>query len=123
MFIDDEDSDSISEGPNTIHLRRHLDFGGQTLIESVAGAAAAGNSNANVIGTLMQVYITKWDGPAFLDKNGRAVPVSAAQIRRLDPNDPLVERVHDEIARRYGESQKKSPDPNSPTANGSTSAG
>jgi hypothetical protein len=42
---------------------------------------------------LLEVNIKKWNGPDFQDRNGHPIPCTTANIRRLDPNEPLVQKV------------------------------
>lgn len=97
-----QDVDAISEGPNTIYIRRKLNFGQTSRIESEA--VLAGQGKGNLVLTLMEVYMDRWEGPAFQ---------GISSVAEMDPDEPVVERAHDEIARRYGERiGRKSPDPN-----------
>ena len=65
--------------------------------------------------------VVAWEGPAFADDKGARIPCTREWIERLDPDEPLVGLVLAEINRRNV--RPTSPDPNSPTASGSTSAG
>jgi hypothetical protein len=61
---------------------------------------------------LLKVCIRSWDGPDFV-----GVVCSEANIARLDPNEPLVEKVLDVINQRNEEPTKAppaapAPDPN-----------
>lgn len=65
--------------------------------------------------------IVAWEGPDFLDDGGVKIPCTRENIERLDPDDPLVELVLGEINQRN--LRPESPDPNSPTGDGSMSGG
>jgi hypothetical protein len=66
--------------------------------------------------------VQSWVGPMFRDANGGAVPCRPDSINRLDPGDPLVQRVVQSLMRRNG-AGRRSPDPNSRGASGSSGAG
>jgi hypothetical protein len=106
MFVDNTQYDAVTEGKNSIYIRKKLDFGQRTTVETAA-AMAATNASSDLIGAMMLAFIVRWEGPDF-----EGVSCTAANIRRLDPDEPLVERVHDEIVRRYTATTKESPDPN-----------
>lgn len=107
MFIRSDDTDPISLDGMTINIRRRLNLGQKTRIESAA-AMAAGGRDSNLIGALMEAYIHSWSGALF-----EGVVCNAENIRKLDPDNPLVELVHDEIAERFGRrGEREAPDPN-----------
>jgi hypothetical protein len=65
--------------------------------------------------------VVAWEGPEFVDEKGVRIPCTREWIERLDPDAPLVNKVLAEINARNV--RPVSPDPNAPTASGSTSAG
>jgi len=42
---------------------------------------------------ILEVCIKRWEGPDFTDDNGRPIPCTAKNIRLLNPNEPLIEKV------------------------------
>lgn len=99
MFVNDERVAVTLDGTNIIYIRPKMDLGTRN---RVLGAMAQLDEQRQIhadIGAyliaLAEANIVGWEGPAF-----DGVPCVAANIRRLDPDNPLVEAVLDEIARR-----------------------
>lgn len=93
----------ITEGENTIFIRPKMDFGTRNacmdalmVIRQADGGRAdmAAHVGAYQL-ALLQHNITGWSGPDF-----QGVPCSPDMIARLDPDEPLVERVLEEIGQR-----------------------
>lgn len=131
MFISDSDRVGISvDGVNTVYIRPRMSFGVQQKVASAMLRLADADTESGVASsydlgayqTAMMVHnVVAWEGPAFRDERGQTVPCTPANILRLDPDEPLVKRVLQELTERN--TPKASPDPNSPTPTGSTSAG
>lgn len=49
---------------------------------------------------LLEHNVLDWQGPAFLDRQGRKVPCTPERVRALNPQMPLVRRVLEEIGER-----------------------
>jgi len=46
---------------------------------------------------LLQANIKRWEGPDFVDENGRPIPCTPQNIALLDPDNPLVDKVVEEL--------------------------
>jgi hypothetical protein len=68
------------------------------------------------LNALLEENILAWEGGDF-----DGVPCTKENIRKLDPTDPFIDRVADEIAKRN--KPKESPDPKEVTPASSMSAG
>lgn len=88
---------SLPDEPNEIRIKKRIDLRGQTLLEQtmIPGGRAADES---IIGALMVAYIAGWSGPDF-----DGLPCTPENVLALPFDDPLVEKVHNEIAERYRE--------------------
>lgn len=65
--------------------------------------------------------IVRWEGPDFVDEQGRPIPCTPDNIRKLDGGDPFIAEVLEEIARRNP--IRKSPKKEPATPSTSMSAG
>jgi len=101
MFVNGQPVD-VTVGENTICIRPKMDLG--TKNRAMDALAAIGRENGETemavhLGAyqvaLMKENIVSWRGPAFT-----GVPCNAANIAKLDPDEPLVELVLDEIVAR-----------------------
>lgn len=105
--------------PRTIWIRAKMNLG---VSNTVAGKMARLNGKeleltlGERMTALLEENILAWAGG---DLEG--VPCTKANIRRLDPTDPFIDRVADEISTRN--MPKESPDPNAVGPASSTSAG
>lgn len=107
-----EDASKPEHERDTIYIRRHkMNMGMQMRVQ---GAAAENYGNGVL--TMLDEYIVKWSGPSF-----QGVPCTPANIRKLDPEQPLVDFVVNEIKKRNP--QLDSPDPNLPLTSGSIATG
>lgn len=88
---------SLPDDPNVIRIKDRLDLRGQALIEEALIPGEAANDNG-IISALMLAYIADWAGPDF-----DGMPCTPENIMALPFDDPLVEKAHNEIAKRYGE--------------------
>lgn len=87
---------------NVIFIRPKMDFGTKARVLDAIAKVQATDKGASVgVGmgayqlALLQHNIVGWEGPAF-----GAVPCSPEAVARLDPDEPLVARVVEEIATR-----------------------
>lgn len=80
---------------------------GQTRADIIAAREAA-QDDADVAGMttiqlgrarmkLLELNILAWDGPAFIDYDGKAVPCTPAMIQQLNPQEPLIIAVLERI--------------------------
>jgi len=124
MFIDPNARVPVSRGDNTIYIRAKMDLGTRAAVQDeirASGITTEQEVEMHGIGSyrlaLLRHNIVAWEGPAFQDAQGRHIPVSRQNISLLDPNDPLVEAVSEEIGERNKPAE--SPDPNAAEPTGS----
>lgn len=93
---------AITEGANTISIRPKMDFGTKNACMdalAVINPEAGRNDVAMHLGAyqlaLLQQNIVSWSGPDFA-----GVKCTPANIATLDPDEPLVVKVLEEIVRR-----------------------
>lgn len=127
MFINPANRVAVSdEKGNTVWIRAKMDVATKGVVQDEIAAVGTGDADSVEIHTgsyntaLLVHNILDWEGPAFVDEGGRPVRCTPQHIKRLDPDEPLVDKVLEEIQRRN--LRPESPDPNSPTTDGSTSA-
>jgi len=101
MFVNGQPV-AVTLGENTIMIRPKMDFGVKNRCMDALAAIGQENGTADValhIGAyqvaLMVENIVGWQGPDFV-----GVACNAANIAKLDPDEPLVELVLQEIAAR-----------------------
>ena len=118
VAIPEWDGDSvISETrPNVIYIRSRMDVETRGKVSSeLVSMDAAGRNVEMHLGqnqTALLIHnIVRWGGPDF-----DGVPCDAAHIRTLDPTEPHIERVLEEIDRRN--TKKVAPSPKPPTESG-----
>jgi hypothetical protein len=128
MFVDPQARVAVSdEQGNTIWIRAKMDVATKNRVHDAIAAVDGASDDVVELhlgsyNTALLVHnIVAWEGPAFGDARGRTVPCTRQNIERLDPDEPLVTQVLGEISRRNV--RPESPDPNSPTTDGSTHAG
>ena len=114
------DDDGQPRRPNIIYIRPKMNFKTEAMVNAAAlRIDTSGKSEMHpedyLVALLVQ-NIVRWEGPDF-----DSMPCTPENIENLDPDEPHIERVCDEIARRNR--KRTSPNPKSPTANGSMSAG
>jgi hypothetical protein len=92
----------VTVGENTICIRPKMDFGTKNCCMDALAAIGRENGETEMavhLGAyqvaLMAENILAWRGPAFV-----GVPCTAANIAKLDPDEPLVELVLEEIVAR-----------------------
>lgn len=113
IFIkkDDRVSVSIDGGVNVIWIKRKMDVGTSNRVQdalfSVMGLDEKGGYQSVSINSgrkltlLLQNNIVAWEGPLFRDEDtGNPVPCTSQAIETLDPHDPLVEAVLEEVGLR-----------------------
>lgn len=126
MFVNTDRVAISEDGENIIFIKPKMNIETKNCVmdDLVAITGTSGNDDAQVqmhmgaYSTALLVHnVVDWVGPAFA-----GVKCIPQNIRRLDPDEPLVAMVLDAITQRNP--IRRSPDPKSPaTANGSTSAG
>jgi hypothetical protein len=115
------DDDGQPRRPNVIYIRPKMNYKTEAAVNAAAlridtSGASEMHPEDYLVALLVQ-NIVRWEGPDF-----DGVPCTPSNIENLDPDEPHIERVCDEIARRN--KKKESPNPKSPpTANGSMSGG
>ena len=124
MFVDPNAKVAVTLGENTVYIKAKMSAGTKALLEdeiktsgsvrrkegeeTVDEAAVSGFGS---YGMLLRIHnIVAWEGPDFVDADGKPIPCTRANIMRMDPTDPL----YDLVGERIGELNKKqeSPDPN-----------
>lgn len=132
MFVSKELVPVSDENGNTIWIREKM---GKKLKGIVTDEAlrlelktAEEREESNTVGefhvgawqTALLVHnILKWEGPAFRDGNEQPIPCTRENIEVLDGEEPLVEKVLEEINRR---NKKNDTDPNLSAPAGSPSS-
>lgn len=111
----------ISEQPpNVIYIRAKMDTDADARVKNVMVTMGDDGAVERNVGlyqlALLLVNIVRWEGP---DLDG--VPCTEANIRKLDPTEPHLALVLEEIARRN--KRPDGPSPKSRTASTSASAG
>lgn len=91
---------SIDGGVNTIYIKPKLDLGGKTRVQDAANSVGGGIVTIGAATLMLLVEsIIDWSGPDFIE-DGAKLPCIRANIERLDPDDPLVERAAEEVGKR-----------------------
>ncbi len=112
--------------PNVVWIRPRMNLAQRSKAQAAAfaidknsGEVEADFGRNGIV--LAQLNILDWEGPDFVDANGKKIPVNAKNIERLVGSDPFIDRVLEEIATRN--KPKKSNDPKSQDTNGSMGDG
>lgn len=125
MFVDKTKVPVTINDEDVIYILPKMPFG---VRQRVMGELARIDSDGTQRGTdfhinlgayniaLMQHNIVGWEGPSF-----EGVPCTRENIEQLDPDEPLVDKVLQEIGRRNPVNPEK-PSPNRDPAAGSTSS-
>lgn len=134
LFIwnDDLVAVSLDDDPaNIIWIRRKMNLGTTNKIQDALislrglddkGSYEGVDLNIGMQQTLLLEFnIVKWEGPRFKDRNDRWISCTPQYIRMLDPDDPLVEKVLEEIGQR-NKKKKDAPDPKLLSGGGGTSS-
>ena len=93
----------VTEGSNTISIRPKMDFVTKNAcMDALTAIGPDGQGKANIamhLGAyqmaLLQHNIVSWSGPDFV-----GIACTAENIGRLDPDEPLVDKVLEEITKR-----------------------
>lgn len=107
----------ISDGvPNVIYIKAKMDVATDAKVKSELVKMAGDNKTMEMhLGenqlALLIHNIVRWEGPDL-----SSVPCTPESIRKLDPTEPHIVLVLDEIAKRNA--RKVAPNPKSPTASG-----
>jgi hypothetical protein len=121
MFVNKEavrvSLEENNDEADAIFIKPKMDFGTKQKVMSAAFQISSGGAGIEVskgmnldiqfgaIQTALLIHnIVKWSGPSFKD-----VPCKPENIQRLDPDEPLVEKVLRELDQRN--KGKQSPDP------------
>jgi hypothetical protein len=131
MFVSNEPVPvNLPDDPsNIIYIRPKMDFGTKqkvqtAMLQITLGQAGSSSETPLDMGAyniaLLVHNIVRWEGPAFVDAQGRPVPCTPANIERLDSDEPLVDAVMAEINRRN--KGRDDQDPKSPSASGTAGA-
>ena len=107
MFVDPNARVAVTLDGNTIYIRSKMSAGVRAAVQDemrARGFKSQEELSISGIGSyrlaLMEHNIVAWEGPAFLDEKGRPIPCTRLNIRNLDPTEPLVEAVAEEIGER-----------------------
>jgi hypothetical protein len=103
MFVT-RDRVPITLGENTIYILPKMDLGTKNRLMDeltrIEGAKAGSGADVSFLMgrymmALAEANIIGWEGPDF-----EGTPCTPANIQRLDPDEPLVDEVIEEIGRR-----------------------
>lgn len=104
MFVDPNERIPVTVGENTVYIRSRMNLATTARVNDEFSLISGRNEGLGGMGSysfaLMAHNIVAWEGPDFMDASGKPIPCTRANIERLDPDDPLVEAVRDEIGRR-----------------------
>ena len=95
MFVSEE-TVAVSDGENTIYRRAKMGRGVEARVSADFMSLGGASQRAyNLV--LLYHNIVSWHGPAFT-VNGNPVPCTRKYIDLLDPEEPLIAAVLEEIA-------------------------
>ena len=104
MFVDPNERVPVTVGENTVHIRAKMNAAITAKVNDEFSLIAGQNEGLGGMGSyslaLLVHNIVAWEGPDFTDAGGKPIPCTRANIERLDPVDPLVEAVREEIGKR-----------------------
>lgn len=115
MFVDTKARVPVSLDGNTIYIKAKMDFGTVAAVQDEIKATGTESADMQFerLGSYRMALLTNnivgWEGPAFLDEKGKVIPCTRENIRRLDPQDPLVEMVAAEIGERNRKPEAQDP--------------
>lgn len=114
-------ADGQPQRPNVIYIKSRMDVETRGKVRNeLYGLAPDGKTPELRAGlndmALLLYNIVRWEGPDL-----GQISCSPANIRKLDPNEPHIAQVLEEIARRNA--PRTAPDPKSPAGSGSSSDG
>lgn len=117
MFVSKEAVPVTVDQLNFIFIKPKLNFGEtkrvqRALLKATQSTRADGSSGDLVTDFDLSAYqvqlliesVVSWSGPAFA-----SVPLTAASLAELDPDDPLVVEVQEEIGRRNAKTKRENP--------------
>jgi hypothetical protein len=104
MFVNGETL-VLAEGPDAITIRARMDFGVYSAfmddLLAISGPKLDITKHVGALNVALMTHnIVGWEGPGFLGPDGKPLPVTPENIRHLDPDNPLVERVLAEVQER-----------------------
>lgn len=121
---------AVTDGDNTIWVKRRMDFGTQSAVEDTMTRIAMKDGQVGEVHFTLGAQklalaihnIVGWKGPAFSDEaTGQLMPCTPENIRRLDPAFPLLLQAQDRIT-QLNQPHKDTVDPNSSTTTGARSS-
>jgi hypothetical protein len=132
MFVNPRERVSVEdEAGNVVWIRAKMDYATKSKVQDALASMRSDTSDGpdeagfdlhlgrqNLV--LLLNNVVGWEGPDFTDERGRPIPCTPTNIKALDPDEPLVDRVLSEIQQRN--MRPESPLPKSHTTDGSTSA-
>lgn len=130
MFVKKERIPISDDQGNTIYIRSKMDYGTVNKVNGAALRLTVGQAQREEeieldVGAyqvaLLQYNIIAWSGPDFTGEDGKLFPCNPMKIAELDPEQPILAVVLEEIAARN--KPKKAPSPNGVATSGSMSAG
>jgi hypothetical protein len=99
---------SLPDDPEQwVDIKATLSVGDRNALYTSMAHIEDGKSEIQVgryLSALLETAIVDWH---LLDEDGKAVPFDPALIASFDPDDPLIELVQDEVAKRNPFGKKK----------------
>lgn len=103
MFVSEERVRVSLDDRDAIYIRPKMSFAqrerAEDAVRAISGTVGGAASVAVNIGAyriaLLHINVLDWEGPSF-----QGVKCTPENIDRLDPDEPLIERVMEEIANR-----------------------
>jgi hypothetical protein len=109
---------AVTEGENTIYIRRRMDFGTQCRVRDTLTKMALKNGQPGDLSftvgaqdlALAVHNIVGWDGPDFVDPiTKKPVACSPESIERLDPKYPLLVKTQQRITELNTDTEASDP--------------
>jgi hypothetical protein len=123
MFVDPNARVPVTDGQNTIYIKARMDIDTRAAVQNEVRAAENEVTEETVVShigsyrrAMLLHNIVAWEGPAFA-----GIPCTRENIGRLDPQEPLIVKVAQEIGRQNA--PREAPDPNAVTPSGDTVSG
>lgn len=106
--IEDEELRGKQSPANVIYIRPKMGVEIKNKVQDALARIGLDDKGSAAIGMAMGEYeialfvhnVLEWDGPAFKLPGGPKVACTADNIKRLDPDEPLVQKALEEIAKR-----------------------
>jgi len=118
---------AVTEGEDTIYVKARMDFETQSRVRDALARFGTSSNGEEIMVTLgaqnlalMVHNIVAWEGPGFTDAAGRPVPCTRENVGRLDPDEPIIDKVLAKINElnaprdRSAAEEKKSTTPTAP---------